>query len=506
MTFDAVIRVVVRAQLVWAVAGLVAINEPALAFMTGNRWTFTASGSTGGIGHPVTLTWSIAPDGTPIPGQEPSNLIAHFDAAFNVTSPTGDLTERPWFTPIQQSFDRWGELSGITFVYSSQDNGSQLQTSPGALNVRGDVRLGGEPIDGTSGTVAYAWFPNQGDVIFDTSQGTNFFSKTNGEYHRLRNVLMHELGHALGLEHIVSSSDKFLMEPSLDLSFDGPQLDDIRAIQSLYGDVYEKSFGGQGNSVFSQATNLGSLASGGILSVGRDAAGDQSVGASQIDFVSIANQSDVDFFSFAVSVPSLLDVTLTPQGGSFMQRAEGQTDEMSITVDANSASNLALAVFAPNGTTLLGSADLTPAGGIESLVDLSLSEPGQYYVRVNGSTSVVQLYQLDLSATSMAFFTAGDYNQNGVVDAADYTVWRDSLGQQGSGLAADGSQNNVVDDDDYLVWKANFGQVNGSGSGGGALSPTAAAAPVPEPSCLMLSILVLLFAGCLRQRRRVAGS
>jgi hypothetical protein len=30
---------------------------------------------------------------------------------------------------------------------------------------------------------------------------------------------------------------------------------------------------------------------------------------------------------------------------------------------------------------------------------------------------------------------AGDYNHNGIVDAADYTVWRDTLGQTGAGLA-----------------------------------------------------------------------
>ena len=26
----------------------------------------------------------------------------------------------------------------------------------------------------------------------------------------------------------------------------------------------------------------------------------------------------------------------------------------------------------------------------------------------------------------------GDYNHNGIVDAADYTVWRDTLGQTGT--------------------------------------------------------------------------
>ena len=52
----------------------------------------------------------------------------------------------------------------------------------------------------------------------------------------------------------------------------------------------------------------------------------------------------------------------------------------------------------------------------------------------------------------------GDYNSNGTVDAADYSVWRDSVGQTGTNLAADGDGNEVVDDEDYTVWKSNFGQ------------------------------------------------
>ena len=34
---------------------------------------------------------------------------------------------------------------------------------------------------------------------------------------------------------------------------------------------------------------------------------------------------------------------------------------------------------------------------------------------------------------------SGDYNGNGIVDADDYTVWRDTFGQIGSGLDADGT-------------------------------------------------------------------
>jgi concanavalin A-like lectin/glucanase superfamily protein/dockerin type I repeat protein/PEP-CTERM motif-containing protein len=89
----------------------------------------------------------------------------------------------------------------------------------------------------------------------------------------------------------------------------------------------------------------------------------------------------------------------------------------------------------------------------------------------------------------------GDYNGSGVVDAADYVVWRKTLGQSGFGLAADGNANNQVDPLDYNVWRAHFGQTTGSGSGSGAN------AAVPEPSTLVM--LVLATAGwCHRRRRR----
>ena len=53
----------------------------------------------------------------------------------------------------------------------------------------------------------------------------------------------------------------------------------------------------------------------------------------------------------------------------------------------------------------------------------------------------------------------GDYNRNGAVDAADYTVWRNTLGTSGltpySG--ADGDGDGTVTGTDYGVWKSHFG-------------------------------------------------
>lgn len=87
------------------------------------------------------------------------------------------------------------------------------------------------------------------------------------------------------------------------------------------------------------------------------------------------------------------------------------------------------------------------------------------------------------SASPVTIVTAGDYNKNGIVDAADYTVWRDTLNQSGAGLAADGNGNGIIDAGDYGVWKANFG--NHAGSGAAAVANAA----VPEPSCLLLAIV-----------------
>ena len=51
---------------------------------------------------------------------------------------------------------------------------------------------------------------------------------------------------------------------------------------------------------------------------------------------------------------------------------------------------------------------------------------------------------------------AGDYSGNAHVDAADYTVWRDTMGTPGDS-PADGDGDGQVDQDDYGVWAAAFG-------------------------------------------------
>jgi Spherulation-specific family 4/Dockerin type I domain len=83
-----------------------------------------------------------------------------------------------------------------------------------------------------------------------------------------------------------------------------------------------------------------------------------------------------------------------------------------------------------------------------------------------------------------------DYNGDGAVDAGDYTVWRDSVGLTGSGLAADGNGDGIVDSKDYAHWKNYFGASAGGGAGGAA-TVRGVAAPEPASAIYFFALLIL---------------
>jgi hypothetical protein len=90
----------------------------------------------------------------------------------------------------------------------------------------------------------------------------------------------------------------------------------------------------------------------------------------------------------------------------------------------------------------------------------------------------------------------GDYNDNGVVDAGDFLIWRNTLGQVGPDLAADGNQNGEIDFGDYSVWRETFGQIVSSGSGSLASSHIGR---VPEPAALLLVVWGTMLLNCARR-------
>jgi GH35 family endo-1,4-beta-xylanase len=92
-------------------------------------------------------------------------------------------------------------------------------------------------------------------------------------------------------------------------------------------------------------------------------------------------------------------------------------------------------------------------------------------------------------------FLLGDYNRDGSVDAGDYTVWRNSLGNEvAAGTAADGDGDGRITQADFGVWKRNFGAVLPGGAGG--------MSSVPEPTAWAIAAMALGSIVIRRSRRR----
>ena len=91
----------------------------------------------------------------------------------------------------------------------------------------------------------------------------------------------------------------------------------------------------------------------------------------------------------------------------------------------------------------------------------------------------------------------GDYSGDGVVDAADYDLWRANVGDTTS-LVADGNGDGLVDSADYVLWRNNVGLTWQDLIPGGGASMTAA---VPEPSAVLLSLAAIGWAIGIRRRR-----
>jgi hypothetical protein len=126
-------------------------------------------------------------------------------------------------------------------------------------------------------------------------------------------------------------------------------------------------------------------------------------------------------------------------------------------------------------------------------------------VRANFAVTPLQMFasvedgvilppQLIIDYTPGSAAVSGDYNDDGMVDGADLTVWEGAFGQTGTGQAADGDEDGDVDGADFLIWQQNVG----------ASGTLAAVAAVPEPAAGPLGLIVLASITRLRRSRQRA--
>ena len=117
---------------------------------------------------------------------------------------------------------------------------------------------------------------------------------------------------------------------------------------------------------------------------------------------------------------------------------------------------------------------------------------GEGYYSPPGSCAELLTSLFD--ARARAAVLPGDYNENGVVDAADYVIWKDN---QNSVDSLPNDDTPGVGSDDYTRWRTHFGQ---SLAGGASITFLT---EVPEPRGCMWTLLCALAwsTSIIRQRK-----
>ena len=384
-------------------------TNPQFIFQGARSWARTATNSTNTVGQPVTITWSFIPDGTTVPtltsATSTSNLIAKLNSTYGASPNANDLTQAPWFSYFDDAFGYWEEVTGNRYIYAPNDDGVEINAfnSSGSLGNRGDVRIGGTALDGNSGVLAFNYFPDSGDMVIDTNDTANF-SNNSTTIRRFKNVIAHEHGHGLGMNHVCPVNQTKLMEPFASTAFEGVQFDDTLTAHGLYGDPMERHGSNRNNNSIANAINIGTLSNTPYNSPD----------------VSISNSSDTDFYRFSITQAGEVDITVTPTNvAGYLEGSQGSDGSCQVGTVYNpkNRQNLSFQLFAPNGTTILTSQNSSAIGLAEQVSNLPLATIGNYTLAISGggenssSGNNAQLYGFQLNFNSIPVSLAGSSYQ-----------------------------------------------------------------------------------------------
>ncbi len=185
--------------------------------------------------NPSRITYSIAPDGV-FWDHGTNNLQASFGSRLGTAN---------WQRAIARAFATWQAVADINLalVGDGAYDFNTLGVAQGDSRF-GDIRLGGYVFPNNNTTLAQSYFPPPngstaaGDLEINTSLDFNI-----GSAYDLYSVVLHELGHSLGLEHAPSPS--VIMAPNYGGVRTGLTEGDIAGIRAIYGprslDVYQRN-------------------------------------------------------------------------------------------------------------------------------------------------------------------------------------------------------------------------------------------------------------------------
>ncbi|MBL0921078.1 MAG: matrixin family metalloprotease [Phycisphaerales bacterium] len=383
------------------------------------------------VGTPTSRTYSFPADtlGGIGGGATSQNVLnARFTAWF------GSVAEGQ--AKVRQVFDRWQQLARVTFTQVNDDNASW---GSGGTSNRGDIRIVSINIDGPGGTLAFNFFPTNGDMVLDSSE--NYQSATN-DFRFFRNVVAHENGHGMGLAHSCPQNGTKLMEPAANTNFDGPRLDDIRGMQRLYGDNLES------NDTVGTASNIGQVGAGFVLA---DRSIDNGVG----NFF----PADVDFYRFTVPTAGTLNISLIVNHVSpYTNAPQGGGCPTGTSVDPRAILDLGFELRDSTGLNVLHTANSGGLGQNESLTGYAIAQGGTYHLRIftNDGLSDIQVYRLEMGFQGEG--CPGDTNGDNTVDFSDLNIVIFQFNQSGPSLIGDVNNDGIVDFSDLNLVLSNYNQ------------------------------------------------
>ncbi len=333
----------------------------AMHYQSGQRWTFTATDGAAGSGESVTLTYSFVPDYNTGDANTSNVLHARLDALFG--------SRAAWRSLFAEVFASWGALAGVRFIEVS-DDGATWPDSTGAAGERGDIRIISTAIDGAYGVLAYAYLPNYGDLCLDRAED---WADPTDNHRFFRNTILHELGHAIGLQHVLPQDGTKLMEAMLNLDFAGPQDDDVRGANAFYGDAREPNGSGE------ESFDLGMFTDG--LSI------------TQLS----VHSADEDWFFVAAAGGTLVSAEAAPVGGTYLVSPDPGTPAA---INTLTRAALRLEIYDTDGLTRLTTSSAAAGQTARTNTVILPAEDDGFLLRVlaAGANADVQRYTLTLTA------------------------------------------------------------------------------------------------------------